>query len=418
MAYTSAVMSTISNILKRKYLGPVRKQFAEEILVQQILKLDRSNIKHNGTGLQAEIPLHTSGSSGVGSRDELEDLPASGAQRYQKAIYTLKHHYLRIQVSGQALHATSDAAGAFLQTYKAELDGIRHDGAVEFARQTYGDGTGAIAALTDTTSGNTLVLTSAEALWKEYLYIGMKVDLGTVTDTNSLSVTPREITDVDIDAASITIDGAAVDPATTHRVYRAGNVADDGTSKEMTGLAKLIPTAANTVGGIDSTAAGFKFWKPIIDSAGGSITLSNLMKNWNKVKARGLKPGRAVALTTEGVARLLFESADFKDKVRFVDSKMSLTGGYESIRFASGGSPVELVADRLAPWGQVRFVDLDGLRIFGTGDWDYVAYQGSDVVQWVTNKHAFESALFRFADLGTDRRNTSLLMSGLTDPGF
>jgi hypothetical protein len=39
-------------------------------------------------------------------------------------------------------------------------------------------------------------------------------------------------------------------------------------------------------------------------------------------------------------------------------------------------------------------------------------------VRWVNDIDAYQVALFRYANLGTDRRNTSNVIAGLTDTGF
>jgi hypothetical protein len=73
-----ATLTTLSNIMKNFYLGPVQTQFNNEILVNQLLGVSSENL----VGLQAVLPLHTSRTGGIGSRGELETLPAAGNQSY------------------------------------------------------------------------------------------------------------------------------------------------------------------------------------------------------------------------------------------------------------------------------------------------------------------------------------------------
>src|SRR5512132_3262581 len=244
-----ATLSTLSNIMKNFYLGPVRKQFNNEILIHGLLDVDSENLE----GLKAIVPLHSKRSGGIGSRGELETLPAAGAQGYDKAEYDLAYHYGRAQVSGQSIHKTRSSAGAFLQAMKSELDGLKDDLALDFARQVYGPGTGVIAACTAQTTQTVLVLTSEEPIVKGYLYINMVIDIGDTSNPQRVA-SARTITDVDPANKTITISGAAVTTLTTDRIFRSGN-AGPSTSyalREMdAGLEKLVATAANTVGGID-----------------------------------------------------------------------------------------------------------------------------------------------------------------------
>ena len=238
---SGATISTLTNILKRHYLGPVREQLNNQILVMQLFDISSENLE----GLQVELPLHTTRSSGVGSRGELENLPSAGAQGYNKAVYDLAYHYGRVQVSGQAIHKTRSSVGAFLRAMKSELDGIKDDLALDFARQVYGDGTGVIASTAANSATDDLVITSDEALVRGFIYVGMLIDIGTTADSDAV-VAGAEVLDVDVANATITID-SSVTTTTSHRIFRAGNVAT-ATVREMdAGLQSIIATSANTV---------------------------------------------------------------------------------------------------------------------------------------------------------------------------
>jgi hypothetical protein len=121
-------------------------------------------------------------------------------------------------------------------------------------------------------------------------------------------------------------------------------------------------------------------------------------------------------VTTPGIARRLFETADFKSNVRFVNTT-DMKGGFQDISFSAGGQPISLIADRLAPWGQLRLLPTKHIKLFSPGEWDFLAKDGQ-AVKWVQDKDAFQSILFRYANLGADRRNNSLVISGITDTGF
>jgi hypothetical protein len=178
----------------------------------------------------------------------------------------------------------------------------------------------------------------------------------------------------------------------------------------------MLPPNASALGGIDGTVSGNKWWNNQFDTSGGALTLSNLMQDWNKVHAKGLRADNAVVLTTPGLARRLFAGSDFQSSVRFVNTQ-TLKGGFESISFSAGSGTLNLVTDRHAPYGQVYMIDKSALQVYSPGDWDYLARDGL-TIKWVQNVDAFQSILFRYVNLGINERRTSLVMTGLTDTGF
>ena len=95
----------------------------------------------------------------------------------------------------------------------------------------------------------------------------------------------------------------------------------------------------------------------------------------------------------------------------------TLTGGFESLSFAAGNGNMTLNADRLHPWGKVTFLDKQHVRLFSPADWDFLARDGL-TVRWVTDTDAFQSILFRYLNMGTDRRNTCGILKNYTDTGF
>lgn len=409
-----ATLSTLSNILKNYYLGPVQSQLNNEILVNQLLEVTSEDLQ----GLKAVVPLHNARTGGIGARGELETLPTAGSQGYSVANYDLAYHYGRAQVSGQSIHKSQSSAGAFLQAMKSEIDGLKDDLALDFARQVYGTGDGVVAKLAANTSQTTLVLADAEAVTKGFLYINMVIDIGDTSNPQSVAAA-RTITDVNPATPSVTISGAAVTTTTSHRIFRSGNAGPSTTYalREVdAGLQKLVSTSANTVGGINAGGAGNGFWDNARNTSGGAISLSVLMQEWNKINAAGAKVGDIKAITTPGLTRRLFETNDFKALVQFVNTN-EFKGGFSEISFQANGSPIKLYPDRLAPWGQVLLLDTKRIKMFQPADWDFLSRDGL-TVRWVNDIDAYQVALFKYANMGTGRRNTSDVISGLTDTGF
>lgn len=406
-----ALVSTVTNVLKYRYLGPLQSQLNSEVLVQQLLDLDSKNIDLDG--LKAVVPLHVGRTAGIGARGEDQSLPAAGNQSYAQAQFDLAYLYGRARFTGQAIQKTKSDAGAFIRVISDELDRLRDDLGLDIARQYYGDGSGKVAQCGVTSASTTVVLNDAEALTKGFLYIGMIIDIGTLANPVSVA-SARTISAVNLATPSITISGAAVTTAGTDFVFRAANNAASSVTYEIdAGLQKLISTSANSVGGINAASAGNEYWDNLRTSVGGAVSLSSLMQDLNRVAAAGGKMNNVVAITSPGIARRLFETGDFKSLVQFVNTN-EMKGGFDMISFGTPSGRMNLVTDRLAPWGKLFMVDKSHIKVYSPGDWDFLQRDGL-TIRWDADKDAFQAVLFRYVNLGTKRRNTSLVQSGITD---
>jgi hypothetical protein len=410
---SGATLTTLSNIMKNFYLGPIQSQLNNEILVQQLLGWTSENLE----GLKAVLPLHSARSGAVGSRGELENLPTAGSQGFAQATYDLAYHYGVVQVSGQSIAKTASEAGAFMQAMKVELDGIRDDLKMGFARQIYGTGDAIVAALPGNSASTTVTLSSSEPIVKGFLYVNQVIDLGTTANPQSVGAA-LTVTDVDPSVPSIVV-SSSVTPTATTKIFVQGNAGPSTTyvNREMdAGLQKVISTAANTVGTINGAAAGSKFWQNIANTTGGAISLSTLMQVWNQAAAAGANVGEVVAITSPGLVRRLFETSDFKSLVQFIN-QTEFKGGFSEVSFSANGSPVKLYPDRHAPWGQVLGLHKKHIKLFSPADWDFLSRDGL-TIRWVPGVDAYQAGLFRYANMGVDRRNTHFVVSGLTDTGF
>lgn len=409
---TGVLLSDLSNILKKYYLGPVQEQLNNEILLTQLFPMDAENLE----GDKAVIALHSSRSSGIGARGDGISLPDADKQRYKQLEYDLKYHYARVSVTGPSIAKTKSTAGAFLQALKSELDYIKNDVALDFARQLYGNGDAVVATIGTGATSATQAITSAEPIDKGFLYVGMKIDIGTTSDhiTNSNNAVVIQSL-VSNGASSQIILTASTTTTTSDSVFRAGNGADgSSTHYEMdAGLQKILATSANSVGNLNAATAGNEVWDNLRTNQAGAISLAGLMQTWNRVAQAGGKPSEFVTITTPGITRRLFATSDFTSNVRFVDTQ-TLKGGFESISFNTGPGSITLVTDRLAPWGKVFFAHKKHFRLFSPADWDFLNRDGL-TIRWVPDYDAFQAVLYRYANMGTDRRNSSSVMYAVTD---
>jgi len=400
-----SLAATLDPILKEFYIAPVVEQLNNEVLVFQLLDASDEEL----VGRRAIVPVHSRRSGGIGARPEYGTLPVSSAQGYANAIYQLKFLYGRAQISGPAVELSADPRGAFLQAFKAELDYLRNDLTIDLARQVYGDGTGAVVGFATQAATLTPTLVSSEPLRKGFCYINQVLDVGTAANGSSLNAADL-VTDVNVATPSITlatITGGAL-TAGTNFGYVAGNVGSTGVVNEIdNGLSKLVSaTAGLTVGTINSGGAGNSYWDNLRDTAGGAVSLDNIQKNINQVKVNGGQIG--IMLTSLGIQRQAFNL--LQGQVRYVTEPTKLKGGYEALSVAG----YDMVGDRLAPFGAIRLLDKRFIKIFSNRDWHMLDQDGLST-RWVTDQDAWQAAFARYINLGVSRRNTHLVMSGLTD---
>lgn len=408
----SALTTTVSNVLKDRYLGPLNRQLNDEVVVFQLLGLDSRNIDLDGN--QAVVPVHKGRTAGVGARTEGDTLPSAGYQPYDKATYDLKYLYGRAQFSGQAIQKTKTDAGAFIRVMTEELDRLRADLSLDLARQVYGDGTGEIANIpTGGASAATWTINSAEPIEKGYLYPNMRVDVGTLANPTASS-NSNTISAVTAATPSVTF-GSAFAATSSDIISREDNLDASSVSHEISGLQEAISTSAGSFGGINAATAGNEYWDNQRTSIGGALDLDDLLYEDNKLRAKGAKSNDLVVLTTLGICRRLFGTADFKSNVRFVEGGGgALKQGFDKLQFTAGAGVHTLVPDRLAPWGKVYFVDTSNLMVFSPGGWDFLSRDGL-TIRWVSDQDAFQALLFRYMNIGAKRRNTSSVLTGVTD---
>jgi hypothetical protein len=403
-------LSTLSDILKEYYLGPVAEQLNNEVLL-----LSRLNAKSEDlVGKRAYVPLHTSRSGGIGARAEAASLPTAGNQDYDKAVYDLKYLYGRVQVTGPSMAKTKNEAGAFLQALKGELDGVRNDLQKDLARQVYAKGEAIICDCGTTTSSTTVTLGSdgKEAIRKGQLYIGMIIDIGSTANVDNVAA-GVQITAVDYTNGTITISGSAVSTTSSHRVFRAGAGVDNGVlatgsrSNEVDGLRRIVSVGQEAFGEIDPAAK--PFWDNKRITSVGAIALDDLQQGLNLIRLEGGRP--SVIVTSLGVQREIFNLLD--QNVRYVDPESyNYVAGFQTIEYA--GLPV--IADIDAPYGNLYMLDESTIKVFSDQDWHFLDADGQTLRQ-VAGYDAFEAVMTRYMNLGVTKRNNHAVLSGITVDG-
>lgn len=401
-----AVVSTIQALLKDVYLPPVVEQLNNaDVLLSRIEKVTDADL----VGNQLVTPLHTTRTGGIGSRAELGALPTSGNQGFARAVWTLTHHYGRLQVSGVAMAQSKSNIGSFLEVLKAEMDGLKTDLRRDIARQVWGPsdgntgGNARIAQCGTTTASTTVVLNSAEPLRKGHIYPGMVIDIGTAAAPTSLA-SAVTVQSVNVAGPSIVISGSAITTSTANFIVRSGNAGN-----EITSLQDMVATANKTIGGIDDSVAANSYWLPLTQTAVGALTLDAMNQMANQLAIAGAET--SLLLTSFGVRRAYFNL--LQSQVRYTEP-LKLESGYTGLAFAGPFGDLPLVADRDAKFGNLYFLDEKYIKNLVNEDWHFLQEDGN-ILKWVIGFDAWEAAMVRRFQLGITRRNVQGVMAGITD---
>jgi len=421
----SANLSTLSDILKEYYLGPVAEQLNNEVLLLSRLEARSEDL----VGKRAYVPLHHGRSSGVGARAEGEALPTAGRQDYDKAVYDLKYLYGRVEVTGPSMAKTKNETGAFLQALKSELDGIRNDLKKDLARQIYGDGTAILGTgITGGTFSTTVIEVGSEPLRKGQIYPGMRVNVMDVsltpdalhTHSGAAPTNTFTVASVDVAAGEVTFSETSSQSfAANDYIVRAGVGLSSTTtvgevnrwSDEVDGIQRIVPHAgANQFGGINAATAANAYWDNqrldlTVTSQPQLLDLSDLQQALNLVRIAGGNP--TVMLTSLGVQRSVYELLD--DQVQYINPEsLTYASGFKTLSY--NGMPI--IADIDAPYGKMYILDESTLKVFSDQDWHFLDADGMTLRQ-VTGYDKFEAVMARYMNLGATRRNNQCVITGI-----
>jgi hypothetical protein len=407
-------VANLTDVLKEAWTSErIEKQFYDENPVfDRLTKVEATMI-----GEKAIVPIHKGRNGGYTSTNAAGgNLNTAGEQRVDAAEYTLVYHWLPIELEAAAL---TQAGGSNLQSVIASKD-LEMQGAIEdlkhnCSRQLVMDGTGRIAQCDDGGASTTVELLASglgyDALVRGWLQPGMRVDIGTTADSDSLA-TGSLISAMKVDSADpdITIaDSITTVAATGHWVSIANPNSATTTNPELNGFRNIISTT-ESLGGLDPQTAGEEFW-----SAGALDTTSTVMTvNLANSLARGVQQNSGSA-SGEVFTSLKQRDAWYEllqNQVRFASD--SVNAGSDSPKYRGmvvNGLPQ--VPDR--DWHYVTLKDLcliTGSIKKPTWATDLAGTGGG--LQYVPGTTGFKNSVVFPFQVGATRRNTHSSATALT----
>jgi len=318
---------------------------------------------------------------------------------YDQATYTPTQLLGAITIEHSLMETSRTNEGSFVRALRSEVENMAKNFAVDFDRQLFGDGTGALTVCGTTTASTSVVVTSTANI-----ETGMGVDvIVTATGATGTGAAARYV--VSITSATVfVISGAAITTDGTYSVYRSGS-----RTNEVNGLATIV-AATGALGGLNPATAGQEYWQAYVDATTATIAEKVMQKAYEapQEQRRGGGGKANLILGTFGTRR------SYQDLLtglkRYTSTPLKLVGGFDALDY----NGIPFFADRFAPAKAIYFLDTSHIFFLQTREPHWVEDDGK-VLKWVANTVGFKGIFAWLVQAATDARNSASLLSNITE---
>lgn len=403
----STTMATLDSILKEVYdSGGVHDQLESSAVASSRIMKTSEGVEHKVGGKYVTFPIRTGRNQGIGARLENEALPDARKSSYEDCRVKLKYLYGALQLTGQAFELADKEYQTFASALDTEVTGLTETLTKDVNRQTYGTNEGKMAVASGAGSTTTLVTDFAR-----YMEADQYLDL--YASDGTLSKAEVVVTDVSSDpdgSGTVTFTPAA-SSATASGDYLTRNGNAD---KEMTGFGQIL-SETDTCYNVDPSNT--PVWKAnVVDNGGTLQALSEeqMIKANDQIRQSG--GGTAtVGFCSLGVRRAYYNL--LQSNKRYVNT-LEFTGGFKGLGFVTDGGEIPIVSDVDCPGNRIEFLNEKQLKIYNTGNWQFMNRDGSSWQRVITSSgrfDAYEATLYNYRELGTHRRNAHALLDDVTE---
>lgn len=366
-------------------------------------------------GRLARHSIHTGRSGGIGARREGVALPTADQQRHNTVPVPVRWNTARIQLTVQLMKMATGNPGAFVNALENEMGGIKRDSMRDINRQLFGTSNGVMATCGTTTTSNTITLASTTSESQMYhFYEGRRIDVGTVASPQTV-VTNRKITAVDIDAKTITVDGATLSTTSgTHFIfnYNSGGASDnsgtqDDGQSECTGLQTILSTSAVLHTLNPSTVP---IWKAnVFANSGTNRPISDTLIDSALLKITA-RSGETPDMMVSNIGAFVAGKGVLSAYQRNIDV-VEMKGGFSGIRWTtpgvsgSGAKDITWSCDFDAPANRLELINSSKIVCHQIAEgWEWMDEDGA-VLSRVPDQLAYEGVLYTSLELGCVQRN-------------
>lgn len=411
----TTTMTVVDEILKEVYEPKVRDQIQSEVKAIKRIEQTSEGVETDALGGKyVKFATRIQRNHGMGSRGEMEVLPAARSQAYATAQVGLAYQYASIELSGQTFELAESNQQAFASVLDQEINGLKEGLVKDANRQVFGTSRGKIATANASGTTTTLVCSNAEAIYAE---IGMVVDLYNSSNSLKSGGGGLVISNVQRDSpsagtATITFGTAAGgNTASGDYITRA-----DSAGKEIVGLRQIVSDTGQLFN-IDPSSV--PLWKSVMDVPGTSTALSEgrMIRMVDEIRTRGGKT--TVIFTSLGVRRAYFNL--LSQQRQFVNTK-EFAGGFTGLAFTTDEGEIPVVSDMDCPWSTMFFLNEKELKVYRAKDWSFMNRDGSNWQRIIGVSSGaigyydgYTSMMYKYWQLATHRRNSHGLMGNITE---
>lgn len=396
-------LSNIGGYLKRFYSGPIRDELNNSSVLDAQWKRSEAV---SGDSLTAYIPHFYKRNQGIGFRAEGGTLPTAGRRDHKYSSAALAYMYGSIQLTGQAIKGSRDNATSFAKVVENEFKGMIQGLKKEKNRAWWGDGSGALARITQATGSITAesYLTVDDA---SQLEPGMTIDTYAAKTGGSATLAAKTISQVDYRNSKISL-------TTTETVTISDYIfRDSSRGLYPMGIQGLVDGADSAATRILAAVQGITrandiwFDASVLDNAGTLRDLSlDLMQQAYEL-GEMIGQGRCKLIIMPYALRRSYLDLLVADR-RYVD-KMKLSGGWTGLEYIGGGEPVAIVVDHMARKNQIFFLDTDDFSVENAGDVDFMDLDGA-VLRKVSGADSYEATVYQYLTLAAGAPNKSTVL--------
>ena len=393
-----ATLTTVNTITKEVYGPRIVNQMESEVILTKRIEKTSQGTESNTGGKYVTFPLKVRRNSGIGYRNELEQLQNAGQQGWASVRVPLRYGYGRVNLSGQTIDLVEENYQAFASAITEEMSGLKDDLLKDTNRILWGNGLGVLGTIDG--AGTLTVLsvgTNADAV--KYFDMDMVVD---VLDTTGVTVKAagRTITAINESTGDVTISGAAVAVVVGDIITRAGNY-----GREPQGITSLVSNSTASLFNLSSTTE--PLWSSYVDATGGALSESRMIATCDALRTKGGRP--SVIMTDLGSRRAYFNL--LTTQRRFTGTK-TFEGGFQGLVF-NYEDEIPVVTDVDAPAQKMWFLKEDTFKIYRLRPWDWESRDGS-IWARVKDYDAYEAFMKQYWEFAIERRNVNGVMTGIT----
>jgi hypothetical protein len=369
-------------------------------------------------GLQAQVPIQKYLPGGYVSTDaaggNINDASPAGTAQAQ---YTLVYHWFQMALETGALNQTANNAQSIISSKDLEMKGSIDAVSRQCSRQLASDGTGFIAAALGSGGAQTVFQLDPagygyDAIARGWLYPGLKVNIGTVANAESVSA-DNILVDVGESPTNptVTLTSSATQAASTFVSIANPNLPTTATNPELNGLRNIVSQTA-TLGGINPATAGNGYWKsPLVDTTNTVLSLDLILNLRRATRQKTGDPAGTCLLSLKQEQNLY---SLLQNQVRFASDGGMSAGAQDSVTWSGMRMMAvpDLVDRDLYVINKSDFVRIVGDITEPTWVTDLEGAGGS--FRWAQGKTNFVNGLVFPFQVGVQRRNSHAAATNLT----